>query len=129
MAPPRRTIPPPGQGRGHPTNGHASRTTGHPALSVCVGPGVPQGSGVVVSVVEAAEAEVEALPEGLRSSTLAATVLDLARRLDSEPSDRDATGLARELRLALGELHRLAGGTGTEQEAIVARISNASLGY
>ena len=76
----------------------------------------------------AAQAELATLPEALRASTLAAGVLNLACRLDAEPSDRDAVGLARELRMALTDLHRLAGGD-AEQEAIVAKFRNPSLGH
>lgn len=72
--------------------------------------------------------ELSGLPEALRSSTLAATVLDLAGRLDGEPSDRDAAALSRELRLVMADLHRRLGGAGSEQEEIVARIGNRSLG-
>ena len=81
-----------------------------------------------MSVEKAALTELAALPDVLRVSTLAAAVLGLAARLDAEPSDRDATALARELRIGLAELHRLAGGAGSEQEAIVARIRNSALG-
>jgi hypothetical protein len=42
---------------------------------------------------------------------LAATVLELARRLDAEPSDREAAQLARELRLGLATLHDQAAAT------------------
>lgn len=81
-----------------------------------------------MSVTDAAVAELAGLPEGLRCSTLAATVLDLAGRLDAEPTDRDAAALSRELRLVLAEIHHRAGGAGSEQEEIVARIRTASLG-
>jgi hypothetical protein len=60
-------------------------------------------------VSKAARAELKALPAPLRTSTLAAAVLELARRLDNDPPDREAAQLARELRLALAELHRQAG--------------------
>ena len=80
-----------------------------------------------MSVAKAAQAELAALPEALRESTLAATVLDLAGRLDGEPTDRDAAALARELRLVLAELHRRVGGAGSEQEELVARVRNAAL--
>ena len=81
-----------------------------------------------MSVEQAARSELSGLPEGLRGSTLAATVVDLAIRLDSEPSDRDAAALSRELRMVLADLHRLARGTGTEEEEIVGRVSDAALG-
>jgi hypothetical protein len=45
----------------------------------------------------------------LRSGALSAAVLELARRLDNDPSDREAAQLARELRLGLADLRRQAG--------------------
>jgi hypothetical protein len=61
------------------------------------------------SVERAARAELKALPAPLRTSTLAAAVLELARRLDGDPADREAAQLARELRLGLADLRRQAG--------------------
>lgn len=81
-----------------------------------------------MSVEEAARAELGALPEALSSSTLAAAAVDLAIRLDSEPSDRDAAALSRELRMVLADLHRMARGAGIEEEEIVDRVSDAALG-
>ena len=81
-----------------------------------------------MSVEAAARAEVAGLPEAVRCSTLAATALDLAIRLDGEPTDRDAAALSRELRLVWAELHQRVGGAGGEGEEIVARIRTASLG-
>jgi hypothetical protein len=53
-------------------------------------------------------------PEGSSHiSTLAAAVLELARRLDNDPPDREVASLARELRLALADLRRQ-GGVGEE---------------
>jgi hypothetical protein len=63
----------------------------------------------VKPVERAAKAELKALPSELRSGALAAAVLELARRLDDDPSDREAASLARELRLALADLRRQAG--------------------
>ncbi|QLQ10952.1 MAG: hypothetical protein HZY75_11980 [Nocardioidaceae bacterium] len=76
------------------------------------------------SVARAAAAELAGLPQSLRDSTLAASVLDLARRLDGEPGDRDAAGLSRELRLSLAQLHGLASATPTD----VLDVTNAGLG-
>jgi hypothetical protein len=59
-------------------------------------------------VLKAAQAELKAYPVPLRRSTLAMAVLDLARRLDAGPEDREVTAITRELRLVLGELRRLA---------------------
>jgi hypothetical protein len=61
------------------------------------------------AVERAARAELKALPVLLRTSTLAAAVLELARRLDGDPADREAAQLARELRLGLADLRRQAG--------------------
>jgi hypothetical protein len=66
-------------------------------------------------VEKAARAELKRLPADLRGSTLASAVLELARRLDAEPSDREAATLARELRLALSDLERRATSRPTEE--------------
>lgn len=70
----------------------------------------------VKPVERAAKAELKALPSELRSGALAAAVLELARRLDDDPSDREAASLARELRLALADLRRQAG---VDSEAVI----------
>ncbi len=76
-------------------------------------------------VEKAARAELSALRADLGSSTLAQAALDLARRLDDGPADREATMVARELRLTLAELHRRAGNdVGTELEGFLAGIAN-----
>jgi hypothetical protein len=59
---------------------------------------------MVKPIEKAARAELKALPQPLRASTLAAAVLELARRLDGDPADREAAQLAHELRLALADL-------------------------
>jgi hypothetical protein len=79
-------------------------------------------------VTRAAKAELVRLGFDLASSTLAAAVLDLARRLDAEPTDRDAVDLARELRMALAELRRQADASKPEGGGIVDRIRTAALG-
>jgi hypothetical protein len=63
----------------------------------------------VKAVEHAAKAELRALPVPLRTGALAAAVLELARRLDNDPADREAAQLARELRLGLADLRRQAG--------------------
>jgi hypothetical protein len=63
-------------------------------------------------VERAATAELRALPKALRISTLAAAVLELARRLDNDPPDREVALISRELRLALADLRRQAGVVG-----------------
>ena len=50
------------------------------------------------SVEAAVRAELSEACVRVDSSTLATVALDLARRLDAGPTDRDATLLARELR-------------------------------
>lgn len=79
-----------------------------------------------MTVSAAARKEVEALPESLRASTLGAAVLDLAARLDAGPTDRDATGLARELRLTLASLQAAAAGATTEGSL---DVGDASMGH
>jgi hypothetical protein len=82
------------------------------------------------AVERAARAELRALPEGLRSSTLARAALNLARRLDGEPADREATLLARELRLTMAELHRSAPEDVTDDvERFLARVAAPDLGH
>jgi hypothetical protein len=79
---------------------------------VCVGPDFAIGGTVadrVKAVEKAAVAELKALPKALRVSTLAAAVLELARRLDNDPPDREVASISRELRLALADLRRQAG--------------------
>jgi hypothetical protein len=79
---------------------------------VCVGPDFAVGKTVaerVKAVERAAKAELKGLPSVLRSGALAAALLELARRLDNGPTDREAAPLARELRLGLAELYRQAG--------------------
>jgi hypothetical protein len=78
-------------------------------------------------VTRAAKAELERLGPELAGSTLAAAVLDLAGRLDAEPTDRDAVDLSRELRIALAELHRRAEANQPEG-GIVERIRVTALG-
>jgi len=87
---------------------------------MCVVPGEPKSG-----VRAAAQQELDTLPEALRGSTLAATVLELAARLDAGPGDRDAAGLARELRLALAQLHGLA----SQRPEGVLDVGNAALGH
>jgi hypothetical protein len=61
------------------------------------------------AVERAARAELKALPAPMRTSTLGAAVLELARWLDNDPPDREVASLARELRLGLADLRRQAG--------------------
>jgi hypothetical protein len=91
---------------------------------VCVGSDFPKKERIV-KVLEAAIRELADLPETLRASTLGAAVLDLARRLDAGPADREAVDLARELRIALGALHAQA----ADRPEGVLDVGDASLGH
>ena len=79
------------------------------------------------SIERATRAELRALSVPLESSALARTALDLAVRLDSEPTDRDAVLLSRELRLVLGDLHARHDGVGGEIDAFLRGIAAADL--
>jgi uncharacterized protein (DUF2267 family) len=84
----------------------------------------------VRAVERAARAELRSLPAELQGSTLAKAVLNLARRLDGEPADREAVLLARELRMALGQLHRAAPEGGVaDVERFLARVAAPDLGH
>ena len=77
-----------------------------------------------MKVEEATRKELQTLPELARPSALAEVALELARRLDSEPADTAAVLLARELRMALNDLHRRAPeDTPDEIDEFLARIS------
>jgi hypothetical protein len=79
---------------------------------------------------DAVRSELETLPEGLVRSALAETALELGRRLDSGPADREAVLLARELRLVLGELRRrVPEDNADDVEAFLARVANPDLGH
>jgi hypothetical protein len=94
-------------------------------MFVYTGPGIRH----VVSIEDAARAELGSLSAELRSSALAETALELARRLDAGPGDREAVGLARELRLSLGELHRGTEDTTDDVEAFLERIATPDVGH
>jgi hypothetical protein len=79
-------------------------------------------------VERAARAEIGLLPEALRASTLAKAVIELARRLDDGPSDREASALTRELRLSLDALHRRGGDGPDETKEFLDGVGNAALG-
>jgi hypothetical protein len=84
----------------------------------------------VRAVERAAWAELRALPAELRVSTLAKVALNLARRLDGGPADREATMLAHELRLTMNELHRHAPEGGADDvERFLARVAAPDLGH
>ena len=76
------------------------------------------------AVERAAQAEIRALPAELRATTLATAVVELAKRLDAGPSDREASALVRELRLSLDALHRRAGSdVASETEVLIGRVA------
>ena len=77
------------------------------------------------SVENALMCELAAFPDPARSSALAVTAIDLARRLDSGPGDQISVLLARELRLTLGELYvRAQVDETSDVERFLERISN-----
>jgi hypothetical protein len=77
------------------------------------------------SVANALMSELAAFSDPARSSALAVTAIDLARRLDSGPGDQISVLLARELRLTLGELYvRAQVDETSDVERFLERISN-----
>lgn len=80
------------------------------------------------SIERATRAELGQLGVDLAKSALGRAAVDLAQRLDGEPTDRDAAGLSRELRQLLDTLHRRHGAVGGDLDAFLAGISAASLG-
>jgi hypothetical protein len=82
------------------------------------------------AVERAARADLRALPAELRTSTLAKVVLNLARRLDSDPAHREAVLLAHELRMSLDALRRMAPEGGVDDvERFLARVAAPDLGH
>jgi hypothetical protein len=82
------------------------------------------------AVERAARAELRGLPADIRDSTLAKSAMDLARRLDAGPADREATMLARELRQTMNDLHGRAPKDATDDvEQYLARIAAPELGH
>jgi hypothetical protein len=81
----------------------------------------------VRSIERATRAELRAMNADLASNALARTAVDLAQRLDCEPTDRDAVLLSRELRLVLTDLHARHDGVGGEIDAFLAGIAAADL--
>jgi hypothetical protein len=61
-----------------------------------------------MSVRDALEADLELMPEAVRSSTLAEVARTLAGVLDSMPGARDAASVAKEMRAALADLRTMA---------------------
>ena len=76
------------------------------------------------AIEQATRLELQSLPEQVRSSALAEVALDLASRLDGEPADTAAVLLARELRMALADLHQRGQEDPTSDvDAFLARIA------
>lgn len=59
-------------------------------------------------VEAAARRELRALPKPYSDSVIAKSILEMAIMLDANPIPRDATALAREIRLGMEALHALA---------------------
>jgi hypothetical protein len=79
-------------------------------------------------VVElATRAELRGMSVALAGSALARTAIDLARRLDAGPTDRDAATLSRELRMVLADLHQRHDTVGGEVDAFLRGIAAADL--
>jgi hypothetical protein len=95
-----------------------------------VGPPVRCWGSVVRAVERSIRDALRAVPDELRGSPLAKVALNLARRLDSEPADREAVLLARELRMTMAELRQMTpeGGV-TDVEAFLARVAAPDLGH
>lgn len=73
-------------------------------------------------VERALMAELRAMSPDVRLGPLAKVALDLARRLDADPSDRDAVALSRELRLVRADLRGEVTSGDTEVERFLASI-------
>lgn len=71
-----------------------------------------------MSVAQALERDLEAMPEAVRDSTLAAVARELASVLDAEPGARDAAAVAKELRAAMAELTAMANAAPKESDPI-----------
>src|SRR5512133_613271 len=98
--------------------------TSHPvALVVYKAGGFAKGA-AMKATERATRAELRGIGVDLASSALGRAVVDLARRLDAAPEDRAMAMLTRELRLAMAELHRRAGGDlGNEVDRFLERIA------
>jgi hypothetical protein len=76
---------------------------------------------------KATRAHLRDLGVDLAKSPLARLALDLAQRLDADPTDRDMTALSREQRLVWASLeHQTAGGS--ELDGFLKGISSPSFG-
>ena len=73
-----------------------------------------------VTVEKATRDELAGLSEPVRTSATAEVAVELARRLDCEPADSVAVLLARELRLAMADLHKQSGEVNDDLEQFLA---------
>jgi hypothetical protein len=73
---------------------------------------------VTVTVSEALEDELLAMPGAVRNSTLAAGARVAASILDGEPGARDAASLLKELRAAMADLRAMADRAPEESDPI-----------
>lgn len=80
-----------------------------------------------MSIAAAVRTHLDGLPAVLGSCVLAESALDLARRLDDGPADREAVLLARELRMTLRELQNPEDPAG-EVERYLERIAAPDFG-
>lgn len=81
------------------------------------------------AIERATRADLRTMPESVRDSAQARCVIDLAQRLDGEEASTVAVLLARELRMGMAELRRLAhGDVGGELDAFLRSISAPALG-
>lgn len=71
-----------------------------------------------MSVRDALEADLDAMPARVQDSTLAAVARQLAEVLDSQPGARDAASVAKEMRAALADLKTLADAVPEEADPI-----------
>jgi uncharacterized protein (DUF2267 family) len=93
---------------------------------MCVGLKFAMGEavgGAVKSVEKAVRAELRRLEIDASESVLAATLVDLAQRLDAEPGDRAAAMLSSEMRRLLAELKQT-GEVNHDLEQFLSGISN-----
>jgi hypothetical protein len=82
------------------------------------------------SIEKAVRTQIQGFGARIEADALAAVAVNLASRLDAGPSERDAVGLAHELRMILLELRRQAGDEGTSDvERILDRIAAPELGH
>jgi hypothetical protein len=85
------------------------------------------GPEIAVDVTAAVRTHLAGLPAVLGRSVLAQSALELARRLDAGPADREAVLLARELRQTMAELRTPEDAT-SDVERFLERIAAPDVG-